>query len=507
MSLPLSKVPSEILREVRQHKWLAFAIFVLVCAGVLAVGFLWHYKYQSEVVIFVDDSNIIKPLMEGSAVTTKISDRASAAEQMLSSHDLLAKVAQDNSIFGPGADNLQGRALEKRINKIRNGVSVKPLGKSYFGIDYTSDNPDNAFLIAQKLGQLFISDSDTRKKQESRDAYSFIDKQVKAYEQQLQDAQEKLKNFETKNTDGTENQVNTKIADLRGKIELAKLDIEQDQSEKQSLEQQLKGINQTVTQGQTEDAYQNRINSLEQKLDNLRLQYKDTYPDIVNLRRQIKQLQKQHAEAKSNKSADQVTEGQQVINPLYQNLRAQLATISGKIESNKTRLKALNAMLAQEQQRMKRIQAHKSEYAELTRGMQVNKDIYDDLLKRREKARVSMRMDLDGQGLNFRIQQSAQYPLVPVGPKFELFAAAGLLLGLVAPFGLAGAFVQVDPRVREKGVVEEELGIPVLTVLPEVRTPFEHRRSRRLTWLVVSISVLCVGAYIAVSVLHITGAV
>ena len=59
MALPLSQLPVEMLREVRSKKWLAFLVFVLVSFAVLAAGFLWPYKYQSEVVIFVDDSNII----------------------------------------------------------------------------------------------------------------------------------------------------------------------------------------------------------------------------------------------------------------------------------------------------------------------------------------------------------------------------------------------------------------------------------------------------------------
>jgi len=474
---------------------------------VLAAGFVWPYKYRSQVVVFVDDSNIIKPLMEGSAVTTKISDRASAAEQMLMSRDILTKVAEDPTIYGPGAANLAQRKLEARMDGIRAGLKVVPLGKSYFGITYTGHNQQKVFLITQRLGQLFISESDSRKKEESRSAYNFINKQVKAYEQQLQQAEENLKNFETRNTDGTEGQANQKIADLRGKIELAKLDLQQAQAEKASLQQQLKKIGQTVTQGQTEDVYQNRINSLQQKLDTLRLQYKDSYPDIVNLKQQIRELKKQHQAALQNKSADQVTQGQQVINPLYQTLSSQLASTSAKIDSVRTRLRALNAILDKEQQRMKRIQANKAELAQLTRGMQVNKEIYDDLLKRREKARVSMRLDLDGQGLNYRIQESAQYPLVPVGPRFSLFASAGILLGLLAPFGLAAGFVQVDPRVRDRDVIEQELAIPVLTVIPQVRTPFEHRRNRRRTWVIAVIAILGVVGYAAVATLHLKGVV
>ena len=83
MALPLSQLPREALREVRSRKWLSFLLFAIVSAAVLALGFLWPYKYESSVVIFVDDQNIIRPLMEGSAVPTEINERASAAKELL----------------------------------------------------------------------------------------------------------------------------------------------------------------------------------------------------------------------------------------------------------------------------------------------------------------------------------------------------------------------------------------------------------------------------------------
>ncbi|WP_097461217.1 XrtA system polysaccharide chain length determinant [Mangrovitalea sediminis] len=505
MALPASQLPFEIIREVRQRKWIALLVFVAVCLAVLATGFLWHYKYQSQVVIFVDDSNIIKPLMAGSAVTTTISDRASEAEQLLISRDLLSKVGKDTSIFGADADSLEGHALEQRLDGIRSGIRVVALGRSYFGIRYTAHDPEKAFLVAQKLGQLFIEESERRKKQESRSAYDFIDKQVKAYEQQLQQSEENLKDFLAQNTDGTESEADRKIAEIRGKIELAKLDLQEAQSERSALQQQLVGVRDTVTQGQTEDVFQTRINNLQQQLDNLRLKYKDSYPDIINLKQQIIELKKQHAAAIKDKSADQVTQGQEVINPLYQSIKSQLATAAAKIDSTKTRLNALNGMLDQEKVRMKRIQANKARYAELTRGMQVNKEIYDNLLRKRETARVSMRLDFDGQGLSYHIQESAQYPLAPVGPKFPYFAAAGLLLGLCAPFGLAAGLLRIDPRVRSREVIEDDLGVPVLTVIPEVRTPFEHRQDRRRTLIIGLIAMLVVAGYSAIALLHIMG--
>ena len=156
---------------------------------------------------------------------------------------------------------------------------------------------------------------------------------------------------------------------------------------------------------------------------------------------------------------------------------------------------------------MERIQENKAQYSELTRDMEVNKEIYNDLLQRREKARVSMHLDIEGQGLSYKITETAQYPTSPTGPKFSMFAMAGLLLGAVAPFGAVAGLLQVDPRIRSRDQLQDVLDIRVLEHLPEIRTPFEKRRDRKVTVAVVVMAVLVAAAYVAVALASVFGVI
>ncbi|MDX1634893.1 MAG: GNVR domain-containing protein [Marinobacter sp.] len=509
MALPLSQLPQEVLREVRSHKWLAFFLFVVISFAVLAAGFLWPYKYESQVIIFVDDSNIITPLMEGSAVTTKISERTSVAKETLWKRSVMERVATDPAIFGAGAGNIEEDELISRVAYLRSNMGVRPRGESYFAITYKSESPLEAFRVAQKLGQLFIEESNQRKRAESRSAYDFIDKQVKSYERQLAEVEGRLKDFLSKNVDGTEAEANSRMANLRGQIELARLEKQELETRARSLQDQLESVSPTLSQGgRSPDAYQQRIQAMEQQLDNLRLQYHDTYPDIVILKEQLAELRKQRDAALASGAESAAPVGDQtLVNPLYQDLRGKLVTTRADIETIETRIRSLERLLADQAERMERIQANKAEYSELTRDMEVNKQIYDDLLKRREKARVSMHLDIEGQGLNFEISETAQYPRTPSGPKFELFAAAGILLGLAAPFGAVAGLLQIDPRVRARQQLEEGIGLPVLVQLPRVRTPFEKRRERRLTIAVIVCAVIVSVVYIAIAISKVMGAI
>lgn len=499
MALPLSQLPQEIIREVRQRKGLAFLLFVVVSFAVLGAGFIWPYKYQADTIIFVDDRNIIAPLMEGRAVTTKINDRTSAAKELLMSRTLIERVASDPEIYRNAS--MDPDALEGRIAKIRSGLSVRPRGDSYFSIGFSSTSQMEAFRVAQKLGQVFIEETKDRKRSESRNAYDFIDKQVKSYEQQLAQAENRLKQFLSENTDGTEQEANSRMAQLRNQLELAELEKEELRTRIASLQGQLNNIRPTIRQGRTEDAFRERIRTLEERLDALRLQYHDTYPDIVITQEQLAELKRQRDLASAQQGGTTSLDGEEAVNPLYQELSAALSKTRADMATIDTRINSLQRLMAQQAQRMERIQANKAQYSELTRDMEVNREIYDDLLKRREKARVSMHLDIEGQGLNYRINEAAQFPRTPSGPQFSMFAMAGLFLGLAAPFGAVAGLLQVDPRIRARKQLEDGIGLPVLIEIPEVRTPFEKRRDRRVTMMVGIFVVLTAAVYITIVVL------
>jgi len=508
MALPISQLPREIVREVRSRKWLALFVFVAVSFTVLAAGFLWPYKYRSEVVIFVDDRNIIQPLMEGRAVATEVSEEVSAARELLGTRSVLEEIAKDTEIFGEAAEDIGPETLGGRINSIRGGMSVSRRGDNYFSIGFSSSSQLRAFRIAQRLGQAFIEENAKRKREESRSAYDFIDKQVKSYEQQIAEVESRMKRFLSENVEGTEADANSRLSNLQSRLELAQLEKEELITRARSLERELNSVNPQVRQGRSVDAYQERINSMKEQLDSLRLRYHDTYPDIVILREQLQELEKQRERALAEQSgSDGLSGDESIANPVYQEIRSSLATTNTNLEAIETRIRSLGRLIEEQKQRMERIQENKAQYSDLTRDMEVNKEIYNDLLQRREKARVSMHLDIEGQGLSYKINQTAQYPTSPTGPKFEMFAMAGLFLGAVAPFGAVAGLLQIDPRIRSREQLEDVLDITVLEHLPELRTPYEKRRDRRVTITVIVMATLVTAAYVAVALASLFGVV
>ena len=132
--------------------------------------------------------------------------------------------------------------------------------------------------------------------------------------------------------------------------------------------------------------------------------------------------------------------------------------------------------------------------AELTRDYQINRDIYQDLLRRRENARVSMNLDRDRQGLTFKIQEPVTLPQSPVGPRFWHFVVGGMLIGVLLPMGLLLARLQFDPRIRIGSTIAMAHKVPIVTIVPHLWSPMELKSLR---WEVVFLSLVVVATIAA----------
>ena len=278
------------------------------------------------------------------------------------------------------------------------------------------------------------------------------------------------------------------------------------QAQERSLEQQIENLPSTVASGggSSDGGLTERINRMEERLDELKLRYEDSYPDVASLERQIEEL-KQRRQRMQSGEIQPIDESGMMFNPVYQEIKTDLSRARARKESLRTRISALKRRLKEQEERMEVIQGNKAQRSELTRDLQVNREIYNDLLKRREKARVSMSLDIEGQGLSYEINEQARYPVSPTGLQFKTFASVGWLLGLMAPIGLLIGLLQIDPRVRSTKQIQDALDIPLLGSIPLVRTPFERRRERRGYMLMVVIVLLIAAGYLGVVSLEATG--
>ncbi len=478
------------------HKQLKIRTLWLIAGGalisftVLIVGMNFEPKYETSVTIFADNQNVIKPLLEGqAAVTVPRNERIRIVQETMFAPRLLDQVVK--STFGNQTIMTGSDEMEEAMTELRKTINLSAPASNYITISYSNVSPNTSFKVVNKITSLFVEESSQNKRAESKSAYTFIDEQVKSYKNQLVEAENKLKAFEAANVDGIDSQVNSSIANLRTTIDEIAIDIDAEEVKIAALEIQLANETRYANNDYNARVYRDRLAQLESQLDTLRLNYRDEHPDVVDMQLQIQDVKKtiievENASQNPIQGSSDLT-GERNLNPIYEDLSGLLSEAKVTVKTKRHRLAANQNRLQEQYQRRVRVAANQADLSELTRDYSVTKNIYEDLLERKERARISMTLDLAGQGVTYKILEPAIFPVLPTGIRYFHFVVAGLILGTILPLGILIAFVLFDHRIKFADQLNELFPGIVLAVLPEEAVKYQDWR-----WVSVSFAAVLV---------------
>ncbi|RZA07745.1 MAG: chain length-determining protein [Moraxellaceae bacterium] len=477
---------------VRFRFWFV-ALFLALSFAVLAIGALWPKTYATNALLVADVTKIIEPLLKGSAEITKM-DRSEQAREVIYTRGIIEAAGKEAGLI---KRDMTPEQQDKIIKGIRQGLIVKPEKNNYFRLMYEANDPDRSFDVLNSIVNVFIADTEKKKREESQGAYTFIDAQVQSYKHQLELAEEKLKDFNSQNVDGNEASVSARINQLRTDIESLKISIEESQARVNTLQTQLGNEGQYQHAKGLVDEMKQRRQMLNTQLEQLLLAYQEGYPDIVSIRAQLTELDA--SISKLQVSGEVYSNSDKVENPLYEELRKQLSVADVDLRSQKRRMESLVRLQAQEHERAQRVASNQAQFAELTRDYDVTRKVYEEMLQRKEAARLSMTLDIEGQGVSYRIQEPATFPIKPSGLGFIHFAILGPVLGFLLPLLLLIGFILVDPHIRSARLLQKELpsDVEMLGVIPHYHSPLGERLLRKDVIIISVMAVLGLGIYIA----------
>jgi polysaccharide chain length determinant protein (PEP-CTERM system associated) len=502
-----------LAREAYDRRTWVVGAFAIIAVLTTLIGMNWPKKYTSYSTVYVEGQSVIAPLLAGAAVPSTLDDRALIAREVIYGRKLLNQVVKAGGWKVRANDPAQ---IDGVIEGIKKRTLVENVGENLVRIEYNDTDAARAQIVAQKMAELFISESLGAKSRESQSAFNFIDQQVQEYQTKLRKLDEGLKNFRTSNADaqpGAEVDATHRITELKDRLVQLDQDLREAEIRKGSLQGQLSGEVDASTLVSRTEGFRQRAAELRSQLDNLRLTYHDTYPDVVQLKDQIRELEAAAAaeekRRKSGAGADANStplDESLIANPVYQELRRGLYESNTTVKTVGSRIAETRRLLQQEEARSRRIQAAGAQLAELTRDYEVNTQLYQDLLRRREAARVSMNLDRTQEGVTMRVEEPAFLPHTAVGPSPSLFLFGGVLLGVLLPLGTLFTIQQMDPRIRHSSAISERLGLAVLGVVPHLQTPREGTAEARGVFSLGLVVLGTLTAVAALSAMRMTGA-
>lgn len=527
---------SLLVKEAKKRLLLLATVFAIVSLAGLGVGLVAPKKYVSSTLLLPASGGMMKPLMDGRVVSSTFSQQTALTSELV----LGRKTMRDMLLYGgwvqpAPAPQPDPREEEVMLEKLRSRIKIETPRDEMIRIAYSDSDPHRAFLIAKKLAEIYIREATTGKERESREAFEFIDKEAMDYGVKAEEAHEKvLAYYRGHDLPGAAGAASAEPAKKAPAVAAPPAvaaagaaapgraeEINALRGEEAELKSQLARSRARGGAGQPDNGAQvndqrNRVNQLQNDLTRLMGTYTNEHPDVKRVRGE---LDKARADLATLEHAGQQQARNDAVSSaldaeVNDAARARLEAVQHKLAAltgvarprSRTPSSAGSAMPEGWTDPELKGVGQDATLSELLRRYEVTRDIYQDLLKRRENARVSMVLSEEQHGFSLKVQEPAELPVTPKGLSLTHYSIVGLLLGLLAPVGLLFAILKLDPRVRSPRQIEAVARVPLLVTIG-YRPSSRDRARLRARLLFAFLLVAGVGAvYAATLIVKLTAA-
>jgi len=460
----------EYWRILYKYKWLIAA----VVAVSLAIGFvgtlLTPRVYTAGTTIEIDrEASNVVGLNEVQPVDRLARDQEFFQTQygLLKSWSLAQRVAQSQNL-GSDPELLKALGMRRRaaraaaapgsndwvVGFLQSGLGVFPVRDSRL-VRITFDSPDPALSarIANAFADNFIASNLQRRFDASSYARDFLEQQLAQLKAKLEDSERQLVAYATqqqiiqvaepnpgKDSPPPQSLSATNLGALNADLTAAKANLVQ-VAERYRAEQAAPGLSapELLSDPTVTELRQEQVRLTIQYNDQLKV-YKPDYPDMLQLKGQLDDVNRQLAAA---------------ADTIRGSLKTQLNAAQQQVNALQGQVDGLKGTVLDERNR-------EIQYNILQREVDTTRTLYDGLLERYKEIGVAGGITTN----NISIVDRARPPGGPSKPQPAHNLMVAGLTGLGAGVLLAFLLEALDQAVRKPADVESKLGLPVLGTVP-----------------------------------------
>lgn len=455
-----------------KHRWLVLAVMAMVvCVGMVHTLLQTPiYRGNATIEIKRDVANLSGlagldtreagasiefyqtqyELLKSRALAERIVAKLRLAEQpdfMTSRKSLLQRLTGGFISSSQAQQQIDPKAAQARaIRRVMGGLSVQPVRNSrVVQVSYDSPSPKYAQLVANGAVAAFVEMSLERNYEASAHARKFLEERLQDLRLKLEESERKLVDYaEEKDILTTSDERTLAMTNLE-EINEALTEASKERLKQELVWNQVKDADVLPQSLETEavEAYRGRRAELMLEYQDKLKVFKPGYPDMVQLRAQISEIDKQIS---------------QEMQRIKEAIRLQYDAAVAEQTSLQLQVADLKRDVTDYQER-------NIDYTILKREVDTNRTLYEGLLQRYKELSVAGGA---GNPSNISIVDEAQRPEIPYKPNLKLNLALALMFGAVSGGLAAFAREFVDDSFKHPEEVEQELGLPLMGIIPEV---------------------------------------
>jgi len=373
--------------------------------------------------------------------------------------------------------------MESRVERMRQDIEVKVMGgNNAFSIAYSGTDPLIVMKVTNLLASLFIDENLRIREQQAEGTSEFLANEHAEAKKELERQEQAVKDFKEQRMGALPEQMTANLRTLdRLQVELQTgndaLKSAEDrkllyQAQLSDLEKQLAGPKPGTVPDTASAGLSSRLEQLKEELARLQAQYKESYPDIGLLKKQIRELEDQLArgDTMTQTAKSPATPSLTPITPSFitqrQAISTQLQAINAEIAMLRAKQNRTAALVKEYENRVEVTFANEQQLLDLSRDYEMSRQNYQALLQKRLNARISENLEKRQKAEQFRIVDPAKVPEKPYKPDRLKIVIWGSLLSLGAGAGLVFLREFLKPCYRRPEDFQDTVQLPVLATIP-----------------------------------------
>lgn len=475
-----------------KHAHIIFLISLLLAVAGIVVVSLIPNQYKATTTILVDPQKIPERYV-ASTITTDINAHMSTLTQQVLSATRLQEVIDHEHLY---LDLRRRKSREQILDYMRSKIKIElkqasEESISSFSISYIDKDRWQVASVTNRLASSFIDWNLRNRLQQAMVTTQFLGNELQLAKKSLEEQEAALQAFRMQHIGSTPDQLSVNVqtisrlqADVQSNVDaISRLD-----EERILLTQQRPMDTRDPSALNERDRLLQERSRLQNELLNLRRQYTDTYPDVVNDESQLKSI---------NARLANMPEPQKGSLAMYDSAtQMRLSLIDKQMDRHKQQIASLQQQIGTYQGKVQSVPVLETRLAELTRNYETSRQNYQSLLDKRLSAGMSEDLEKKQQSESFTILDPASTPEKPFEPKRLLLIGAAVLAAILICCGSTIGFALLNGAVRSEADVQALLPakVRILGTVPPITSKADMLRSRLMKIEVVFVSILaCAG--------------
>ena len=520
----------------RRHvAWIVGPLFMGLVVSI-AVAFLLPNVYRSEAVIQITPAQISEDLIKNTG-NQLLTDRIIQMEGAILSRTSLSNLIQsaDLNLYPqdraklPIEDVIE--AMKSKDLKIDiTNAAIAGKHASAFKISFQYVNRFKAQQTVQKLITRFIDENQNTQRTQQTLLHDFFGDELAQAKANLEKANEELTKFRTENQgrlpeqsqmnlttlQSLQNQVNgindqlNRLAQERVQLEahLSTLKSQLDLTTMMSQEPEALPNSPMAKQNIELETLNRQIEGGESNLALLLQSYKETYPDIRDLKKRLGVLKRQRDDLKAKQERELADEAAKPKTPARKATNFQFAqsqtALQGQIDGTNALLKTNDSdrvyKLKEQEKITKQIEEYRNRLVGTSAIEAKSVDLLRDQANAAEKYQTMLRkQELTAQngdliqrkaGEALDVLDPASLPTTPSSPNRWMIVGGGVALSFFLGLALAGVQEAKDTSLKNLKDGRAYTNLPVLCSIPLLENTLLLKRKKRITYLAWSAAVI-----------------